>query len=64
MKENRISGLNADGQMTDAALERISRLDHVTSHKLGGSTQLTDEGPQHLARMPLLQDLDLSGWDM
>ena len=43
MKEQRIPGLNAEGQMTDAVLERISRLDHVTSLNLGGSTQLTDE---------------------
>lgn len=64
MEEQRIPGLDADGQMTDAALERISRLDHVTSLKLGGSTKLTDEGLLHLARMPQLQHLDLSGWEM
>lgn len=64
MEANRIPGLDADGQMTDDALERISRLDHVTSLKLGGSTQLTDEGLLHLARMPQLQHLDLSGWEM
>jgi hypothetical protein len=64
MTDKRIAGLDAEGQMTDAALERISRLDHVRSLKLGGSTQLTDEGLQHLARMPQLEELDLSGWDM
>jgi hypothetical protein len=52
LKEKNIPGLDAEGQMTDAALERISRLEHVTSLKLGGSTRLTDEGLLHLARMP------------
>jgi RNA polymerase sigma factor (sigma-70 family) len=63
LKEQRISGLNAEGQMTDAALERISRLDHVTALNLSGSLQLTDDGLLHLARMPRLQYLDLSGWE-
>lgn len=63
MKEQRIPGLNAEGQITDAVLERISRLDHVTSLNLSGSAQLTDDGLLHLARMPQLQQLDLSGWD-
>ena len=63
LKEQRIPGLNAEGQMTDVALERISRLDHVTALNLGGSTQLTDDGLLHLARMPQLQYLDLSGWE-
>jgi hypothetical protein len=61
MQENRIPGLNAEGQMTDNVLERISRLDHVTSLNLRGSKQLTDEGARYLARMPRLQHLDLSG---
>jgi ankyrin repeat protein len=64
MEEDRIPGLDADGQMTDTALAAISRLDHVTSLKLGGSTKLTDEGLLHLARMPQLEHLDLSGWEM
>jgi ankyrin repeat protein len=64
MEENRIPGLDAEGQMTDTALERISRLSHVRSLKIGGSTKLTDEGLLHLARMPQLQHLDLSGWEM
>jgi ankyrin repeat protein len=60
MKERRISSLDAGGEMTDAALERISQLDHVTRLGLGGSRQITDEGLRHLARMPQLRDLDLS----
>ncbi len=63
LKEQQIPGLNAEGQMTDAALERISRLEHVTALNLGGSTHLTDDGLLHLARMPQLQYLDLSGWE-
>ena len=61
MKEQRIPGLNADGEMTDALLERISRLDHVTSLNLAGSTRLTDDGLRYLARLPRLQHLILGG---
>ncbi|MEK7833308.1 MAG: hypothetical protein AAB401_19620 [Acidobacteriota bacterium] len=62
MNEKGIPGLNAEGRMTDEALERISHLEHVTHLNLGGSDELTDDGLLHLARMPQLQELDLSGW--
>ena len=61
MKEQRITGLNAGGRMTDAALKRLSKLDHVTNLNLGGSQQLTDVGLMHLARMHGLRELDLAG---
>jgi ankyrin repeat protein len=60
MREHGIQGLNANGQMTDAILERISRLDHVTSLDLSNSRKVTDAGLRHLARLPHLQNLDLS----
>jgi hypothetical protein len=63
MKEHQITGLNANGQMTDAALARLPRLDFVTTLNLDGSTRLTDEGLKHLAWMPQLRDLNLSGWE-
>jgi len=62
MKERRISALDANGQMTDTALKRISELNHVTGLDLGGSQPLTDDGLHHLARMPQLQHLDLSNY--
>jgi hypothetical protein len=62
MRERRISALDANGQMTDAALWQVGELDHVTRLNLGGSQQLTDQGLQHLARMPQLQRLDLSNY--
>ena len=37
MQERRLPGLNASGQMTDAVLERLSRLEHVTALDLSGS---------------------------
>ena len=49
MQERGISTLDASGQMTDAALLRISELRHVTRLELGGSRQLTDDGLQRLA---------------
>ena len=60
MADQRISNLDAAGQMTDAVLERIAELDHVTRLNLGGSKRLTDDGLRHLARMSRLEDLDLS----
>jgi hypothetical protein len=60
MNEHQINGLNANGQMTDAAMERVPLLDHVTRLNLGGSKRLTDEGLKHLAQMPQLRELDLS----
>jgi hypothetical protein len=60
MKEQRITALESNGHMTDDALKRIADLDHVTSLRLGGSRQLSDEGLRHLARMPQLEHLDLS----
>ncbi len=62
MKEHQITGLNAGGQMTDAVMARLSKLDHVTRLNLGGSMRLTDEGLKHLAHMTRLQDLDIGGW--
>ena len=62
MKERRLTSLEANGRMTDAALERVAELDHVTRLDLGGSQQLTDDGLRHLARMPQLQQLDLSNY--
>ncbi len=61
MKERQITGLDAGGRMTDATLERLCELKHVTHLNLGGSVQLSDSGLAHLARLPLLRELDLSG---
>jgi hypothetical protein len=60
MKDHRIAALEANGRMTDAAMARIAGVEHLTRLDLGGSRQLTDEGLQHLRRMPQLQHLDLS----
>lgn len=60
MKAQRLTSLDAGGLMTDAVLARIAALDHVTSLSLGGSRELSDDGLQHLARMPQLQSLNLN----
>lgn len=62
MKELGITGLRARGQMTDAALARLSELDHVTRLDLSECPQLTDAGLRHLGRMPQLEYLDVSGY--
>ena len=54
-------GSFAAKDITDATLERITRRDHITSLNLDGSTQLTDAGLACLARLPRLEELNLSG---
>lgn len=53
--------LDAEGQMTDAILEEVARLGTVRSLNLSGSKALTDEGVRHLALLPALKHLDVSG---
>ena len=60
MKEHRIAKLNAGG-ISDAGMQRIAELDHVTHLNIENSKALTDEGARHLARMPQLQELELGG---
>lgn len=60
MRHHGITRLRS-GQMTDAVLEKLSRLGMVTSLQLEGSRQVTDEGLKHLARMTQLERLNLTG---
>jgi Leucine Rich Repeat (LRR) protein len=53
--------LHAEGQMTDAVLADVSRVETITALDLGGSKALTDQGVRHLARLCGLRHLDLSG---
>jgi len=56
--------LHAEGQMTDEVLDQITRSPHasrILALELGGSQALTDDGIRHLARLPRLAHLDLSG---
>jgi hypothetical protein len=55
------TGLHAHGQMTDAWLDRVSRHAHLTRLDLDSSPALTDAGIRHLARLPGLTHLNLSG---
>ncbi len=55
MTQRRLPGLHASGQMTDALLDRFSRLDHITALDLDSSKAVTDEGLLHLARLPGLR---------
>ena len=54
-------GLHAHGQMTDTRAKEISTLTHLTTLRLDGSQQLTDEGVRWLAALPNLEHLDLQG---
>ena len=61
-KEQRLTGINANQQMTDAVLARVAALDDVTRLNLDGCERVTNGGLAHLARMPQLEELNLSGW--
>ena len=63
VKEMQLTGLKAGGQMTDAALQRLSALDHLTHLDIGGSNQVTDNGLRHIGRLARLEELSLGGWD-
>jgi len=60
LQAHRVSGLDAHGEMTDAQLERISRLEHIISLDLEGSRQISDRGLRFLARLPQLRHLNLT----
>jgi hypothetical protein len=61
LEDEEAIGLAANGQMTDALLERVSQHAHVSVLRLSGSSRLTDDGLRYLARLPNLRVLDLSG---
>jgi hypothetical protein len=56
------AGLSGEGQMTDDLLEDLPhRAPTLTALGLSGCKQVTDAGVHHLARLPSLQHLDLTG---
>ncbi len=59
--EQHLDGLAAQGQMTDALLEHVAGLEHITVLRLGGSKGVTDDGLRLLARLPHLRHLELDG---
>ncbi|HEY6333195.1 MAG TPA: hypothetical protein VI756_27980, partial [Blastocatellia bacterium] len=60
IEEHRVVRLNAGG-VTDAGMERVSRAGCLTSLNIGNSGLLTDDGLLKLARMPLLEEVDVGG---
>jgi Leucine Rich Repeat (LRR) protein len=60
VKELKLTAVHSNNMMGDEDLEKLSRLDQVTSLHLSGSQFITDRGLQHLARMPQLRELRLS----
>jgi hypothetical protein len=63
MQEHALTGLDAGGLMTDAALEQVAGLDQLTALNLDGSPRVSDAGLAHLARLPRLRNLNLNGGD-
>ncbi len=47
--------------MTDELLKEVARVETITALGLSGCREVTDDGVRHLARLPALQHLDLSG---
>lgn len=61
IKELGLTSINSGNLIADDDLEIISQLDQITALNLDGSQRLTDEGLQHLARMPQLRELIVGG---
>jgi hypothetical protein len=61
IKELGITAIKSAGLISDDDLEIISHLDQITSLNLDGCKRLTDNGLQHLARMPQLRELIMGG---
>lgn len=61
IKELGLTSINSGSLIGNDDLHVISQLDQITSLNLDGSKRLTDNGLQHLARMPQLRELILGG---
>jgi hypothetical protein len=61
VRSRRLEGIGAMGQMTDAMLERVSRIEHLEMLDLHSCRALSDAGLQLLARLPRLRWLNLGG---
>lgn len=61
LKKGDAVGMDAAGQMTDAMLKDVSRIEQITVLKLAGSRSVTDFGISELSRLTRLRYLDLSG---
>ncbi|MES2521640.1 MAG: ankyrin repeat domain-containing protein, partial [Gemmatimonadota bacterium] len=61
LASRQLPGLDAGGSMTNDLMERVAGMSHVTTLRLGGSAELTEEAALQLAKMPQLRHLDLSG---
>ena len=56
------AGLGGVGQLTDGLLDDLSqRVRTLTALSLSGCREVTDAGVMHLAQLPLLRHLDMSG---
>ncbi|HLJ56894.1 MAG TPA: ankyrin repeat domain-containing protein, partial [Chthonomonadaceae bacterium] len=64
MSENGLTGLQANGHLTDAAMPRLAKLAKLTRIDASGSKRLTDAGTLALRNMPQIEELDLSGREM
>lgn len=61
LHESQAGVLASQGQMTDAMLQDLAGMEHLTTLRMGGSKALTDSGLRWLASLPRLRHLDLSG---
>ena len=61
LRQHPTAGLSAQSLMTDELMADLPRAETLTALSLGGCSAVTDEGIRHLARLPALQHLDLSG---
>jgi hypothetical protein len=58
--ERKITRVDANGQLSDAVVERLVALDHITHLEASNSQQLTDVGLRRLSALRHLQHLNVS----
>lgn len=61
LAEAEAPGIDTSGQMTDAMLQDVSRIEHLARLDASGSKSVTDAGVRALAGLARLRHLDLGG---
>jgi hypothetical protein len=61
LSQSAAPGLDASGQMTDAMLSDVRRVERIVRLDLSGSKSVTDDGIRALAGLPRLRHLGLGG---
>src|SRR5260370_21596781 len=61
LRERKLIGIDAAGQMTDCMLEDLSSIEHLLWIRPSGSRGVTDAGIRHIAKLSRMRHLHPSG---